>query len=108
MQDIRLQIMRLLLNTGEDLSIREIARRLDLTSGHIFYHLKKLSEMGILKKELIENQIFYTPQNIFTSNIDETLNTIIELSKLIEADNGETISNCVMMFLKCYDSFNGV
>jgi len=108
MQDIRLQIMQLLLNTGEDLSIREIARRLDLTSGHIFYHLKKLSEMGIVKKEIIEDRIYYTPKEIFTINIDETIDTIIELNKLIEADNGEIIANCITMFLKCYDSINSV
>lgn len=108
MQDIRLQIMQLLLNTGEDLSVREIARKLDRPSGHVFYHLKKLFEMGILKREQIEDRVYYTPQELFTNNIDETLDTIIELSKLIEANNGEIIANCITMFLKCYDSNIGV
>jgi len=100
--------MQLLLNTGEDLSVREIARRLDRPLGHVFYHLKKLFEMGILKREQIEERVYYTPKDIFTNNIDDTLETIIELNKLIEADNGETIANCITMFLKCYDSINGV
>ena len=103
---MRLQIMQLLLNTGEDLSVREISRRLDRPSGHVFYHLKKLSEMGILKREQIEDRVYYIPQDIFTTNIDETLETIIELSKLIEADNGEIIANCITMFLKCYNYDN--
>ena len=99
--------MCLLLNTGEDLSVREIARRLDRPSGHVFYHLKKLFDMGILKREEIEDKVYYTPQEIFTSNIDITLETLIELSKLIEDKNGEIIANCITMFLKCYDMING-
>ena len=108
MQDIRLQIMQLLLDEGKDLSVREIARRLDRPSGHVFYHLKKLYKMGILNRDKIGDRVYYTPQEIFTNNIDETLDTIIELSKLIEANNGEIIANCITMFLKCYDSINGV
>lgn len=104
MDDIRLQIMRLLLDTGEDLSVREIARRLDRPSGHVFYHLKKLNEIGVLKREEIEDRVYYTPQSFFTSNIDYTLDTLTDLSRLIEEPNGEKIANCVTMFLKCYDS----
>ena len=103
MADIRLQIMRLLLNTDEDLSVREIARQLNRQPGHVFYHLKKLNEIGILKREEIEDRVYYTPQNFFTSKIDDTLDTLTELSQLIENPNGEKIANCVTMFLKCYD-----
>lgn len=104
MDDIRLQIMRLLLDTGEDLSVREIARRLDRPSGHVFYHLKKLNEIGVLRREEIEDRVYYTPQNFFTSNIDDTLDTLTDLSGLIEEPNGDKIASCVTMFLKCYDS----
>ena len=104
MDDIRLQIMRLLLDTGEDLSVREIARRLDRPSGHVFYHLKKLHEMGILKKEEIEDRVYYTPQAIFTEEIDKVLETLMELSDLIDDPNEAKIANCITMFLKCYDS----
>jgi len=103
MVDIRLQIMQLLLNTGEDLSVREIARRLNRQPGHVFYHLKKLNEIGILKREEIEDRVYYTPQSFFTSNIDGTLDALIDLSKLIEEPNGEKIAICITMFLKCYD-----
>ena len=103
MDDIRLQIMRLLLDTGEDLSVREIARRLDRPSGHVFYHLKKLHEMGILKKEEIEDRVYYTPQAIFTEEIDNVLETLLKLSELIEDPNETKIANCVNLFLKCYN-----
>ena len=106
MDDIRLQIMRLLLDTGEDLSVREIARRLDRPSSHVFYHLKKLTEMGILKKEKIEDRIYYTPQIIFTAKIDDVLETLMGLSELIDDPNEEKIANCVTMFLKCYNSLS--
>jgi len=104
MNDIRLQIMQLLLEPAEDLSGREIARRLDRPSGHIFYHIKKLHEMGILVKEEIDDRVYYTPQAIFTEEIDEVLETLMELSDLIDDPNETKIANCVTMFLQCYDS----
>ncbi len=103
MDNIRLQIMRLLLDTGEDLSIREIARRLDISSGHVHYHLRKLVEMGVLIKEEIEDRVYYTPQAIFTEKIDTVLESLMELSELIDDPNEIKISNCVMLFLKCYN-----
>jgi len=102
--NIRLQIMRLLLDTGEDLSVREIARQLDRPSGHVFYHLKRLHEMGILVKEQIEDRVYYTPQAIFTEEIDKVLEALMELSELIDDPNEAKIANCITMFLECYDS----
>ena len=98
--------MRLLLDTGEDLSVREIARRLDRPSGHVFYHLKRLHEMGILVKEEIEDRVYYTPQAIFTEEIDKVLETLMELSDLIDDPNEAKIANCVTMFLECYNSIS--
>ncbi len=103
MDDVRLQIMRLLLDTGEDISVREIARRLDRPSGHVFYHLKKLHEMGILTKEEIEDRVYYTPQAIFTDEIDNVLETLLKLSELIEDPNETKMANCITLFLKCYN-----
>ena len=104
MGDIRLQIMQLLLEPAEDLSVREIARRLDRSSGHIFYHLKKLHEMGILTREEVDDRVYYTPQAIFTEEIEEVLETLMELSELIADSNEIKIANCVTMFLQCYNS----
>ena len=84
MDDIRLQIMRLLLDTGEDLSVREISRRLGRPSGHVFYHLKRLHEMGILTREEAEDRVYYTPQAIFTEEIDKVLETLMKLSDSID------------------------
>ena len=102
--DVRLQIMKLLLDTGEDISVREIARRLDRPSGHVHYHLKRLHEMGILKREKVEERVYYTPQAIFTDEIDDSLDTIMELAELINEPNEKKISNCITMFLECYSS----
>ncbi len=104
MGDIRLQIMQLLLEPAEDLSGREIARRLDKPSSHIFYHIKKLHEMGILTREEIDDRVYYTPQAIFTDEIDDVLETLMDLSDLIDDSNEKKIANCVTMFLKCYNS----
>ena len=100
--DIRLQIMRLLLESGEDISVREIARRLDRPSGHVFYHLKRLYEMGILTREEEEDRVYYTPQPIFTGEKDNVLDTLMGLSDLICEPDEKKIANCVTMFLKCY------
>ncbi len=96
--------MQLLLEPAEDLSVREIARRLNRPPGHVFYHLKKLHEMGILIREEFDDRVYYTPQAIFTEEIDAVLETLLNLSKLIEESNEIKIANCVTMFLKCYNS----
>jgi len=98
--------MMLLLDTGEDLSVREIARRLDRPSGHVFYHLKRLHEMGILTKEEVEDRVYYAPQAIFTEKIDDVLETLLKLSELIDDPNETKIANCVTMFLECYNSIS--
>ncbi len=104
MGDIRLKIMQLLLEPAEDLSVREIARRLDRPPGHVFYHLKKLHEMGILTREEVDDRVYYTPQAIFTEEIEGVLETLMKLSELIADSNEIKIANCVTMFLRCYNS----
>ncbi|GAG60343.1 unnamed protein product [marine sediment metagenome] len=106
MDDIRVEIMKLLLNTGEDLAVREIARQLDRPSGHVHYHLKRLHEMGILTREENEDRVYYTPQAIFTDEIDNVLDTLMELAELINEPNEKKIANCVTMFLECYNSIS--
>ena len=103
MDDIRLQIMKLLLNKDEDISVREISRRLNRPSGHVFYHLKRLTAMGILTREQVEDRVYYTPQPIFTEEVDEVLDTLMKLSDLIEDSNEKKIANCITMFLECYN-----
>ncbi len=95
--------MKLLLNKDEDISVREISRRLNRPNGHVFYHLKRLHKLGILTREQIEDRVYYTPQPIFTENIDNVLNTLMELSELIKDSNEKKIANCITMFLECYN-----
>ncbi len=59
--------------------------------------------MGVLIKEEIEDRVYYTPQAIFTEKIDTVLESLMELSELIDDPNEIKISNCVMLFLKCYN-----
>ena len=98
--------MRLLIEPAEDLSVREIARRLDRPPGHVFYHLKKLHEMGILVRDEFEDRVYYTPQAIFTDKIEEVLETLMELSELIDDPDETKIANCVTMFLQCYNAMD--
>jgi DNA-binding MarR family transcriptional regulator len=102
--DLKLEIMRILLNQDEDISVRGIARRLDLPSSHIFYHLKKMVEMGILTKNRVEDKMFYTPQKMFTSDIEKTTKKINEISVNIDESDPTKLSNCLAMFLRCYPS----
>lgn len=95
--------MKLLLNKDEDISVREISRRLNRPSGHVFYHLKRLTAMGILMREQVEDKVYYTPQAIFTEEVDGVLETLMELSDLIEDSNETKIANCITMFLECYN-----
>ncbi len=103
MDNVRLQIMKLLLNKDEDISVREISRRLNRPNGHVFYHLKRLHKLGILTREQIEDRVYYTPQPIFTENIDDVLDTLMQLSELIKDSNEKKIANCITMFLECYN-----
>ena len=95
--------MKLLLNKDEDISVREISRRLNRPNGHVFYHLKRLHKLGILTREQIEDRVYYTPQPIFTENIDDVLDTLMQLSELIKDSNEKKIANCITMFLECYN-----
>ena len=104
--DIKLEIMRILLNQDKDISVRGIARRLDLPSSHIFYHLKKMVEMGLLEKQEVNDKMYYAPQKIFTDEIADTMNKLSEISKNIDELDYVKLANCLMMFLKCYDSMS--
>ncbi|KKL15183.1 hypothetical protein LCGC14_2508180, partial [marine sediment metagenome] len=48
--------------------------------------------------------VYYTPQAIFTEKIDDVLETLMDLSDLIDDPNEKKIANCITMFLRCYNS----
>ena len=53
-----------------DVSIGQIAKKLGRPSSHIFYHIKKMSERGVVTREEIEGKVFYSPQPIFSEDVE--------------------------------------
>ena len=102
MDNFRVRILKILLERphGTDVSIREIAKRLDTTSSHVFYYLKKMLEEGILTKEMEGKKGFYKPQPIFGRNVDETLNMVCRLCRNIEDPSCAKLSNCIRVLLE--------
>jgi len=95
--------MRILLNEENDIHTREIARRLHLPSSTVHYHLMRLVKRGVLTKEVVDDTImraYYTPQPIFTENIEETLHLLDQLALKVK---GDELANCIDMFQQCYD-----
>jgi len=101
--NIKLKILRMLLDSDEDVSVREIARRVDLPSSHVFYHLKALAQMGVLVREQVGDRVYYTPQPMFTDSPNETLAIIHGLLDKIKEPNDEKLANCLFLFLQCYN-----
>ena len=70
-----------------------------------FYRAFTVDQDFILKKDRIEDKIFYTPQKIFTWNIKDTITRIGEISVNIDESDPAKLANCIAMFLKCYNNF---
>ncbi len=104
--DVGLRIMRLLLNEGGDRPMREIARRLKLPSSTVYYHQMRLVKLGILvREEVVRGHIrwaYYTPQPMFTEDMDGTLELLNRLAEKVDDANDDKLVNCLAMFLKCY------
>ena len=82
--------MRLLLNEAEDFSTRDIAGRLRLPLSTVHYHLIRLTKLGILIREEVPGKIlkaYYTPQSIFTENIDGTFQLLNAIAEKVENGN---------------------
>lgn len=61
-QESRLGVFRLLVQTGpEGLAAGDIAERLDLSSTTLSFHLKELSNAGLLKSRKEGRFIYYAP-----------------------------------------------
>jgi len=102
---VRLEILRLLLNTDEDLSIRDIGKELGLEPPHVFYHLKKLAEKGIVTREEVGDRVYYTPQRIFTEGIEETSKLLEKISSRIDNPTSDKVADCLCLFMGCYNCF---
>ena len=100
---LELDILRILLSPPyeEDTSVRKIAKKLNRPVSHIFYYLKKMHRQGILiKEEYVRGSGCYTPNAIFTDNIDVTKGLLRKISEGIENTSDDKLANCIRLFLK--------
>ena len=99
---VALDIIRLLLVEGEDLSIREMARQLGISSALTHYHMKRLWKLGVLvRHELRDGGGYYTLQDIFTNDAESTLGLLKGLCGKVDDCSGETLGECLRLLLKC-------
>ncbi len=96
------EIIRLLLEEGEDTSVREIARQLKISSALAHYHMKKLAEMGVLIHHAVSPQAgYYELQPIFTRNLKDTMLLLARVAENVKGCTPDKLGNCVSFFLKC-------
>lgn len=100
---IRVKILLLLLNEGGEISVREISRRLGVSSSTVFYHLKGLADLGVLVRRQVGDRIYYVPQPIFTRRVPETVESLATLLEKVRGATTIRVANCVYYFLQCYD-----
>ena len=100
--NLEVDILKILLSPPyeEDISVRQIAKKLNRPSSHIFYYLKKMHRQGILTKEEVGDRGFYKPQPIFGCDIEQTLHCLKMLAVDIQEPTGEKVANCIRVFLK--------
>ena len=101
--DVRLEVLRFLLG-NEEVSIREMARRLRLPSSQVFYHVKKLTELGVLVRTVEGERVWYEPQPIFLEEREKVVETLRELSALVRDADDEKTANCLYYLLQVYNS----
>lgn len=104
MNGTQLRILKLLLEEGEDVSLREVARRLGISSSLTHYHMQKMTQLGILVHRVTGKQMgYYEPQRIFVEDVEGTKMLLRGMSGRIEGCTDEKMGNCVSFFLalKC-------
>lgn len=98
--DVQPEIIKLLLEEGEDTSVREVARRLKISSALAHYHMKKLSEMGVLIHRATSPKAgYYELQPIFTADQKDTAVLLSRISKKVKDCTPDKLGNCVKFFL---------
>lgn len=101
--NVQLEILRLLLEEGEDIPLREVARRLGISSSLTHYHMQKMAKMGVLIHHITGRQMgYYEPQRIFTEDVEGAKVLLRNLLDKIEGCTEEKLGNCISFFLRCY------
>ena len=100
--NLEVEILKILLMPphGEDISVRDIAKKLDRPASHIFYYLKKMHRQGVLTKEEAGDKGYYKPQPIFGRNIEQTLACLTIIEDELEDPTPTKLSNCLRLFLQ--------
>lgn len=100
--NLEVEILKILLSPpyGDDISVRQIAKKLGRPSSHIFYYLKKMHRQGILTKEEVGDKGFYKPQAILGRDIKQTLKLLRLIAEDIQEPTGEKVANCLRVFLQ--------
>lgn len=102
--NLEVEILKILLSKPHrtDISVRQIAKKLDRPSSHVFYYLKKMTEQGILTKEEVGDKGYYKPQAIFGRDVNRTMKLLDEVAENIEDSTDEAVTNCIRLFLKLW------
>lgn len=100
--NLEIEILKILLMKPHrtDISIRDIAKKLDRPPSHIFYYLKKMCREGILTKEEAGDKGYYKPQPIFGRDVQKTLECLRIISDQLEEPTDSKLSNCLRVFLE--------
>lgn len=99
---IDLKIVKLLLTEGEDVSIREMARQLGISSSLTHYHMKRLASLGVLmRREMRDGGGYYVLQDLFTENVKSSIDLLHTLRGKVNDGSDEKLAECLRYFLKC-------
>lgn len=105
-EEIQLGIVRILVETPDHVSVREMGRRLRVPSSQVWYHLQRLVEMGVLVKrswteetgDIIREWSEYEPQPIFSD--PGALGEVLRLGDRVRDATPLRIANCVAFLVK--------
>ena len=102
-RNLELEILKILLTPPYeyDVSVRQIANKLDRPVSHIHYYLKKMTAQGILIREGNERGSgLYMPQDIFDCSVETTKKRLRKIAEEIEAPTNIKLANCIRLFLE--------
>lgn len=102
--DLEVDILKTLLKHREDISIRQLAKKLGRPSSHVFYYLKKMAQNGILTKEESGTRGYYKPQPIFGRDVETTIKMLSNIANNIDEATDEKLANCIAIFIKLHGS----
>lgn len=99
-KNLKVKIFKLLLDAEEPLWLNKIARQLACQSSHVNYHVKSLTEKGIIIREENEKETIYYPNPFFEQeNILPLLKVLDKIQEKHDLSDAQ-IANCIEMLLE--------